>query len=452
MSNRVHERETMIETEPLVDERAPRLDAAGARPTHPLMTVGRLARSLGKAPAAARLLVDQFERLAIETDRALGWRDRIPPILATFIGFVIAPSVAASLYFAFIAADQFTVETRFAVRSLEIESSPSPAGAVAGLGDVGPSGGGAGGVSINSSSQSAYVVTSYIRSRAIIDDLAGRVRLRDIFRRPEADIWARLGQNVPVEKLVDYWNSMVDTDVETSSGIVTMRVRAFRKDDALALGKAVMAASEDLVNRISDRARRDATAMAEKDVRSAFKAVQAALAALNKFRDEFGMIDPGQKNSEISTLLAPLMGDKIRMESELFVASRELAADAPTVRVLREQIETADRQIKELQAKLTSRDNRGGGTIAESLGKFEELEVQRLLAEQLYALSRSDLDRAQLRANRQSLYLTVFVPPALPEIALYPHRLSFPLLIFIGLAVLWAIGAMILASIEDHRL
>ena len=205
----------MIETEPLVDERAPRLDASAAgRPTHPLMTVGRLARSLGKAPAAARLLVDQFERLAIEADRALGWRDRIPPILASFIGFVIAPSVAASLYFAFIAADQFTVETRFAVRSLEIEVAPSAAGAVAGLGEGG-SGGGAGGVSISSSSQSAYVVTSYIRSRAIIDDLAGKVRLREIFRRPEADFWARLGQNVPVEKLVDYWNSMVDTDVET---------------------------------------------------------------------------------------------------------------------------------------------------------------------------------------------------------------------------------------------
>jgi capsular polysaccharide transport system permease protein len=445
----------MIETGPSVDERVERLDApgAGAR-SGPLMTVGRLARSLGMAPAAAREIVDRIERIAVEADRALGWRDRIPPLLATFIGFVIAPSVAASLYFAFIASDQYTVETRFAVRSLEIDSSPSPSGAVAGLGATsgGAGGGGAGGVSIASSTQNSYVVTSYVRSRAIIDDLSGKVKLREIFRRPEADFWARLGHNVPIEKLVDYWNSMVDTEVETSSGIVTVRVRAFRKEDALALGKAVMAASEALVNRISDRARHDATAMAEKDVRSAFKAVQATLAALNKFRDEFGMIDPGQKTSEISTLLSPLMGDKIKMESELFVASRELAPDAPTVRVLREQIETADRQIKELQAKLTSRENRGGGTIAESLAKFEELEVQRQLAEQLYALARSDLDRAQLRANRQSLYLTVFVPPALPETALYPHRLSFPLLLFIGLAILWSIAVMVLASIEDHRL
>jgi capsular polysaccharide transport system permease protein len=277
------------------------------------------------------------------------------------------------------------------------------------------------------------------------------VKLREIFRRPEADFWARLRDHAPIEKLVDYWNTMVDTDVEAISSVVTVRIRAFRRDDALALGNAVVAASEDLVNRISDRARRDATTMAEKDVRRAFVAVQSALADLTKFREEFGMIDPGQKSSEISTLLGPLMGDKIRLENELFVASRELAHDAPTVRVLREQIETTDRQIKELQSKLTNRESRGG-TIAESLTRFETLETQRMLAEQLYALARSDLDRAQLRANRQSIYLTVFVPPTLPEIALYPHRVAFPALIFIGLAVLWSIVAMVLASIEDHRL
>ena len=146
------------------------------------------------------------------------------------------------------------------------------------------------------------------------------------------------------------------------------------------------------------------------------------------------------------------MGDKIRMESELFVASRELAADAPTVRVLREQIETADRQIKELQAKLTSRDESRRRHDRRIAGQVRGARGAAPLAEQLYALSRSDLDRAQLRANRQSLYLTVFVPPAPPEIALYPHRLSFPLLIFIGLRDPLGDRRIALASIEDHRL
>jgi capsular polysaccharide transport system permease protein len=243
---------------------------------------------------------------------------------------------------------------------------------------------------------------------------------------------------------------MIETDVDSGSGVVTAKVRAFRREDALALGRALISASEDLVNRISDRARRDATAMAEQDVRRAFVTVQSALADLNKFRDQFGMIDPTTKSSEIGALLAPMIGDKIRLENEMFVATRELSPDAPTVRVLREQIETADKQIKVLEAKITNRE--GGGAISGSIAKFEELDLQRTLAEQLYALARSNLDRAQQRATRQTLYLTVFVPPAMPEDSLYPRRLNFSVLIFIALGVLWSIVMMVIASIEDHRL
>jgi capsular polysaccharide transport system permease protein len=450
VSKGAREDDLVIEIDHRPAEPAEPLAAAASRPAQPL-TISRLARSLSKAPDAARLIVREVERIAVEADRALSWRARIPPVLGSFIAFVIIPALAASVYFAFLASDQFAVEIRFAVRSLDIDSAPSQSEAMAGAAGGGLGAAGGRGVAISASPQNSYIVTSYIRSRAIVDDLSAKVKLREIFRRPEADFWARLRDHAPIEKLVDYWNTMVDTDVEAISSVVTVRIRAFRRDDALALGNAVVAASEDLVNRISDRARRDATTMAEKDVRRAFVAVQSALADLTKFREEFGMIDPGQKSSEISTLLGPLMGDKIRLENELFVASRELAHDAPTVRVLREQIETTDRQIKELQSKLTNRESRGG-TIAESLTRFETLETQRMLAEQLYALARSDLDRAQLRANRQSIYLTVFVPPTLPEIALYPHRVAFPALIFIGLAVLWSIVAMVLASIEDHRL
>ncbi|MBY6239672.1 capsule biosynthesis protein [Methylosinus sp. Sm6] len=445
MTSDVKERVTTVEAEPLMDESLDAASSNGARPS----TLARLARSFGAAPVAARIVVERIERVAVEADRAFRWRDRIPPTYATFLLFVIAPSIAAALYFAFIASDQYTVETRFAVRALN-SLNPPASGLGTGSGAVTAAASMPGGVSISASTQNSYVVTSYIRSRAILDDLAPKVPLREIFRRPEADFWARLRNAASIEQLVDYWMSMVETDVDAASGVVTVKARAFRREDALTLGRAVISASEDLVNRISDRARRDATAMAEKDVRRAFVAVQAALADLNTFRDQFGMIDPGSKSTEIGALLAPLMSDKIRLENEMFVASRELANDAPTVRVLREQIESADRQIKELQSRLTSTENKSA--LSGSLTKFEELELQRQIAEQLYALARTELDRAQQRANRQTLYLTVFVPPAMPEASRFPHRLSSSVLILIGLGVLWTIVVMIFASIEDHRL
>ncbi len=373
---------------------------------------------------------------------------KVSALLVSFIGCVLVPAFAATIYLAFIASNQLAAEARFAVRQIEFDSSDATATGSNTSRDEKSS---SVDFAFTAPGQNAYIVTSYIRSRAIVDDLSATLNLREIFRRPEADFWARLKRNASVDELSEYWNAMVNTYIDAPSGIVTLRVRAFRADDAVALANAVLQLSETLVNRISDRARRDAMEMSEKEVRRAYEMTQAALADMHQFRDAAGIIDPVQAGTEIGKLLIPLMTEKIRLESDLFVASRDLDDSAPTVRALKSRLDTTERQIASLKGKLTN-PNGNGKTVAASLAKFEELELQRQFAEKLYTLAQADLDRARLRAARQSVYLTVFVPPSLPEESRYPRRLAYSILIFLGLAVIWAIGAMMFASVEDHRL
>ncbi len=376
-------------------------------------------------------------------------RVKVSPLLASFVGCVLVPAFAAAIYFVFIASDQLAAEARFAVRQVETVSSDMPEHGSAldnGTGNATVN------FSFTATGQNAYIVTSYIRSRAIIDDLNTKLNLREIFRRPEADFWARLKRNASIDELTDYWNSMVNTYIDGPSGIVTLRVRAFRADDAVALANAVLELSENLVNRISDRARRDAMAMSEQEVRRAYEMTQGALADMRRFRDSEGIIDPVQASTEIGKLLLPLLTEKIRLESDLFVASRDLDDKAPSVKALKSRLDTTERQIGDLRGKLTATDGGGRNTIAASLAKFEELELQRQFAEKLYTLAQADLDRARQRADRQSIYLTVFVPPSLPEQSRYPRRMAFPLLILVGLIIVWAIVVMTIASVEDHRL
>jgi capsular polysaccharide transport system permease protein len=373
---------------------------------------------------------------------------KISPLYASFVGCVLVPAFAATVYFAFIASSQFTAEARFAVRQLDVDSSASTASAANSSSD---SNGGNVNFSFTGPGQNAYIVTSYIRSRAIVDDLNAKIDVRKIFRRPEADFWARLKRNASIDELADYWNSMVATYIDAPSGIVTLQVRAFRADDAVALAKSVLELSEMLVNRISDRARHDAMEMSEKEVRRTYEMTQAALTELRQFRDSSGIIDPAQAGTEIGKLLLPLLTEKIRLEGDLFVASRDLDDSAPTIKALKNRLETVEQQITALKGRLTNTDD-SGKTISASLAKFEEIDLQRQFAEKLYALAQADLDRARLRAARQSVYLTVFVPPSLPEDSRYPRRVAFPILILVGLAIVWSIGGMIFASVEDHRL
>lgn len=381
-------------------------------------------------------------------------RPKISPLLVSFIGCVVAPAFAATVYFAVMASDQPAAEARFAVHQVETdstdsdqtESSSNNAPAANTMNTP------AAGFSFSTTGQNAYIVTSYIKSRAIVDDLNAKMNLRDMFRRPEADFWARLKKNATVDELTDYWNEMVATYIDGPSGIVTLRVRAFRPADAVAIAKAVLDLSEALVNRISDRSRRDEMAISEREVRQAFETIQAALVALHRFQDSSGIINPVQAGTEIGKLLVPLLSEKIRLESDLFVATRDLSDSAPTVQALKNRLDSVDRQIAELKGRLTGGADDDKPTIAASLAKFEELDLQRQFAEKMYTLAQADLDRARARAARQSVYLTVFVPPSLPEESRYPKRVAFPILIFLGLAIVWSVGVMTIASVEDHRL
>jgi capsular polysaccharide transport system permease protein len=364
----------------------------------------------------------------------------IPPILLSFILLVVVPAAAISFYFAFLASDQFTAEARFAVRTAE------PSG-TASIGE-GSSSSSVGLPALDS--QDAEVIASYIRSRTIIDDLSKMIDIRAIFSRPEADFWARLPSNASKEDLDLYWLKMVGTYIENSSGIVTLKVRAFRRDDALKLAQLILQVSETLANSLSTRARADTMRRAEIEVQRADVQMREALAELGRYRDKEGFIDPVKTATDTSKLLTQVLGEKIRLETLLYTG-KQTNPNSPTLSPLEAQVAGVDQQIAKLRAQIAGGDAQNRN-LAASLVRFEEIEVKRQFAESIYTFARNGLDRARQAAERQSIYMSVFVPPALPQDYSYPSRITFSILSSVTLLIMWSIGAMIWASVLDHRL
>jgi len=420
------------------------------RPSLPTVSIGSGVQALRSLAGRALLRRSRdHEEIGTVAEPTVQPRQTASPLLVSFIVLVLLPAAVGIVYFVFVASDQFTAEARFAVRTAdEARDQKAQVGSLlsslSSLSSMSTS-------ATSFAQQDAEIVSSYIRSRAIIDDLDGVIDLRAIFRRPEADLWARLPDDASAEVLRDYWLRMVSTYLETASGIVNLKVRAFRRDDALALAKAILQASEHLVNSISLRARADAMRRAEEEVRRADGLMRLALADLAHFRDSTGIIDPVKSADLAVQLLLDLMRDKIKIETELHIAQRVSSADAPGVAPLRARLESVEAQIARTKAELTG-ESQQARTLAAALVEFEELEVKRQFAESLYGFAREGLDRARIAAERQTIYVTVFVPPALPEEVSFPLRLTFSALITIGLAVTWGTGAMICASVMDHRI
>jgi capsular polysaccharide transport system permease protein len=425
-------------------ERVVRSDIVEAEraPAVPRLTA---APAAGPIEAARRMFRIKAPPSAIDVDQ-VGELDRRPwrkpsGYLLSLILFVGIPAIASMIYLIFVASDQYVAEARFAVRSSQFELDQSKM-------KSGASSGGSGAVPAMAS-QDAYIIENYIHSRAIIDDLSKKLDLRKIFQRPEADFWARLPENASVEQFTDYWKAMVLTYVDGPSGIVTVDAKAFRPDDALSLSQAIIDASEKLANEVSARSRNDAMKRAEEEVRRYEEKVQTALLDMRKYRDTVGYIDPIASATSTSALLMTTLGEKIKLQSEYFVASRAMSPDAPTVVTLKTRVDSLDAQIAQLRSKLTGKSPEEA-TIAAQLTKFEALELQRIFAEKLYGLAEDGLERARLKAEQQNIYVTVFVPPALPQDAKYPERYSLSALIPIGLLIVWGIFALMAAAVEDH--
>jgi capsular polysaccharide transport system permease protein len=353
-------------------------------------------------------------------------------------GFMVAlPMIAAATYYFFVAADQYVAELRFALRSAE----PMPV-QFAGMlpTDVAPS----------PVAADSYIIVEYILSRAVVDDLGRTIELRKTFSTRRADWPARLHLPVSVEELVEYWKGQVDAFFDAANGTIVVRARAFTPEDALRLSQGILAASERLVNRLSARARQSALSDAKAEVERAELRLSAALGRLREFRDREGLIDPN-KAADSSRALADRVRDAlVRANTELSTLKQYMRNDAPPVKLLEARIAALEDQRRSVENEITATTKTHAQALSRIMGRYEELDSERHFAESAYQHALQALDRSRLNADRQQVYIADFVPPRLPEDALYPRRVRALAIVFLVSFALWAIGSLTVRSIRDH--
>ncbi|MEZ2220988.1 capsule biosynthesis protein [Rhizobium sp. RCC_161_2] len=369
-----------------------------------------------------------------------------PPIrLITFLLFVILPFLVCSVYYIFIASDQYVAEARFAVRSLSSSSSSDKGDGTSSDNSSGPSGL----LSMRSASQDAYVVTSFIHSTEILKRIGEKLDYRSMFARQDADFLSRFRSSQSDEEFLDYWTNHVSAYIDVSSGIITLKVRAFTPDDSVKLSQAIIQESELLINQLSQRARDDIVQSMRGDVEKNGKAYSDTLIALNQFQHQSGLLSPETQATSSSALLTGLLAQKLEFETRLFVMRQSNADSSPAYQQLTLAQQSLQDQIDKMKLELTGPEN---ASLSKALLEYSQLDTNRMIAENLYQASQRNYDTVLAEALRKTLYLAVFVNPTLPDEAIFPHRFTTPLMILLALTVIWTTLSLIWASVEDHRI
>jgi|GEM_PF-334757 len=371
---------------------------------------------------------------------------------------VALPTFATMVYLFAFASDQYMAETQFMVRQAEplvggdtmsTSKKAGDDGGAAAAAAANPAAAMSG--TINLGGEDAEIVASYINSRAIIDDISRTLDIRAIFQRPEADPLARLPRDASAEAFTRYWNQMVAAHLEAMSGIVTVSVSAFRREDALKLAEAILQSSARLVNDLSTKVRMDMMKTAEDEVRRSEGEVRFALANLTSFRNSRQVIDPVKSAESNGKLLYELMTSKIEAESQLFVAERVQGPNAPGMTTLRDKLTSINDHVAQLKEQMAG-NKAMSSNMASVMEQFETLELKKQFAEAMYTFASNGVERARIASERQQVYLEPFEPPSLPQDYTYPRRWADTALVFFGCLMIWTCGATITASVIDHRL
>jgi capsular polysaccharide transport system permease protein len=366
---------------------------------------------------------------------------RLPQWLRRYwslVAFVLVPTLLAALYLVVIDADQYESDAVFVVRGTQ--SDGPRGGSLTEL--LGIAGGGSPAQAENRS------IGQYLLSHDALKALkAQQIDLVAVFRRAEADPISRLWYADPTaETLLDYYRDHVFLTYDPDDGMTRLQVRAFRRDDALAIASALLKLGENRINTFNKRALDTVMSASNRDVATAENDLATIQRRLTRFREGRRDIDPRANAAGTQELVGTLEAQLAQARAQSVAMTGVLSAGSPQLAAINARIRGLQSQLGALSGRLTG----ASASIAPRLADYEELLLRQSFAAKRYDAARTAQQVARNQAIRQQLFVVAVVEPNLPEKSLYPRRFATIASIFAGLLVAWGIGWLLLAGIREH--
>jgi capsular polysaccharide transport system permease protein len=348
---------------------------------------------------------------------------------------VALPTLLTTIFFLIFAAPRYVSETKFIVRSPEHNASATTLTLQ--------------GVGIPSGQNDSFAVHDYITSRDALKDLEREFQVGAMLGRQEADFlfrYPRIGESRSAEGLYAALQRFVHVGYDASTGISTLRVEAFRPEDAYRLNRALLAGGEQLLNRLNERAASDTIRASQAAYDAAALSLANVQRRLTNLRNQAGFVDPSIAASESSGLIAGLRSSIAQLAAERAQLIQQ-APESPALPSLTGRIAALQAQVDAERLKVAGSDN----SLAPKVGSYQDLLVEREIADKQLALASNGLISARQESARQQLYLERVVSPNQPDVATLPNRWRAILTVLISTLLLYSVGWLVWAGVREHR-
>lgn len=356
-------------------------------------------------------------------------------LLASFLLAVVLPTLVSAWYLWARAADQYASNLGFSVHR---ENSVSGLSILSGLSSLS-----------GSSSSDTDIIFNYINSQQLVAEIDQEIGLRTLWAKPSDDPIFRFDPDQPIEKLVKYWEDMVNVYYDSSTRLIDVRVLAFTPEDAQRIAQAIFAKSTVMINKLNDIAASDNLKYATEELDRSRAEVLRARQDMTLFRNRYQIVNPESEIVAQSSILTSLQQQLAENLIDLDLLREGSSTSDPRIPPLENRIRVIEDRITAEKGKIGS--DAGGDVFADVLAEYERLSAERLFSENAYQAARAAYETALAENRRQSRYLAAHVLPTLAESSEYPKRLTRLVLIAGFLSMVWAIIALTIYSVRDRR-
>jgi capsular polysaccharide transport system permease protein len=292
------------------------------------------------------------------------------------------------------------------------------------------------------------VVRDYILSRDMLSHLSAEHGWLEHFRDPRLDGWSRLSASASSEDIYDDYLDRVRVVHDTQSNTLSLQVRAYSAQKAKELANAILIASEQMVNHLSERVRMDQIRFAEQQLEKAEQRYSKSREAVLALQSQGAEINPVESASAFLGIRAELEGELARARAELDTVRAVMRPDAPKVQELQQRVSSLARPIDAQGRRLVDAKEDDG--LNQQIARFEPLMHEKEFAQRALHSATASLELARIEAARQHRYLVTVARPSLPDDATHPRRLWGVLTVFVLSLLVTAIGGVLVASIREH--
>src|SRR5699024_6175998 len=237
------------------------------------------------------------------------------------VGMIIIPFLLAAIYLFVFAANRYVSSSQVVVRQQESGQQAGMPGLAMLVGAVDPV-----------SREDTLYLKEYIVSHDMLAVLESKLNWTAHYSGKWNDPLFYLSSSASSEEKLAFYQRMVTTNYDETTGLLQIDVQAFTSDYAKAVLKEILVQSEVFVNEITRSMADEQLSFARRELMASAERYENKQAELLAFQNEHNLFNAEVTAESMSQIVANLEAEIVKEKARLNGLKTRLAANAPQIR------------------------------------------------------------------------------------------------------------------------